>query len=79
MYYSCLRFCHFYVAQNMKYLELIFCMFVGHIISNIRIFSEFWKTQKYEFFSRKMRAHVPMCIKSLFLFSFKNNHLFRPI
>jgi hypothetical protein len=30
--YSDQHFCHFYVAQNIKYLKLIFYMFIGYII-----------------------------------------------
>jgi hypothetical protein len=36
--YSDLQFCHFCVAQNIKYLKLIFCPFVGYIIDYVWIF-----------------------------------------
>ena len=36
-----IRFCHFSVAQNTKYLKLIFCMFVEYTIGYIQDFSQF--------------------------------------
>jgi hypothetical protein len=48
--YLDLQFFHFCVAQNIKYLKLIFCKFVGYIIEYVRIFfPEFFDTQKYDF------------------------------
>jgi hypothetical protein len=49
MYYLDLHFYHFYVAQNIKYLKLILCTFVGHVSNYMWIFLEFYKTQKYDF------------------------------
>ena len=47
--------CLFCVARNTKYLELIFCMFMGYTISYIRdFFQYFWKLLSicFNFFKR---------------------------
>jgi hypothetical protein len=58
--------CHFCVAQNIKYLKLIFYAFAGYIIDYMRIcFQNFLKLKNMIFDFFKTRLLVPMCTKSL--------------
>ena len=41
--------CHFCVVQNIKYLKLILCTFVGYTIGYTRLSSDFFEIDKYEF------------------------------
>ena len=44
-----IRFSHFCVAHNIKYLRLIFCTLVGHNVGYIHPFLEFFETHKHDF------------------------------
>jgi hypothetical protein len=44
-----LHFCHFRVGQNITYLKLTYCMFVGYSIVYVQIFFRIFKNQKYVF------------------------------
>jgi hypothetical protein len=71
MYYSVMHFCHFCVAQNIKYLKLIFGTFVGYIIGNMQIsFQNFLKLKKwFLIFFLDKRDHWCLCAPNLYPFS----------
>jgi hypothetical protein len=64
--YSDLQFCHFCVAQNIKYLKLIFCTFVGYIFDYVWIFLQnFLKLKNMIFIFFKKRDHLCPCAPNL--------------